>query len=434
MMRASPNGPITSNESGVKLTESASLAQRLGVPDWQAEEARASVRFVRLCGQAAIYPRAASAVKAAGAALDPNEWRQVVHIAANEGMAPLVYLQAASAGLLQVAPPEMGAALADSYRQTLVTNRSLMKDLHALLTEFDARGIEVIPLKGLSLAARYYEQLALRPTSDIDLLVRRRDVQRSDQALRELGYHSLNGQANSWNFDAMLHGDLGYANPKGTKIELHWELTHRPTYRAGLAPEPAWSRAQTSAVAGKPMRRLSVSDELRFLCVHCTAGHQVIPATIRLIWLVDIAKIVSTLPTDWDWSAFIKETVALRLATPLLLALSYAASYLNLEVPPDSLALLRDACDTRVEQDAWRFAQGGVFTARGILAHLNAASAITETLAFIRGVMLPSPTWIRQRYNARSDLRHLPLWRSYARYYGRLLSRLPELLLARIRK
>ncbi|MGH2502545.1 MAG: nucleotidyltransferase domain-containing protein, partial [Ktedonobacterales bacterium] len=315
-----------------------------------AEIASASVRYMRLCGQAAIAPEAAfPPLRALGATLSPDDWRQVAHRAANEGMTPLVYQYTVQAGLLQALPPEVAQAIGDGYRQTLVTNLGLLGEMRSLLAALDARGITIIPLKGLSLATRYYQRMELRPTSDIDLLAQRRDVPHSDQALRALGYAASHTRAvhgdRDMDYDTLLHGDLGYLSPKGTRIELHWELTHRPTYRFGLDVDQVWSRARMVEVAGKPVMGLSPSDELRFLCVHCTAGHQVTPASPRLIWLVDIALLARALPANWDWPAFMRETIALRLATPVYLALSLAHSCLNLE-PPADLSALWDACLT----------------------------------------------------------------------------------------
>jgi hypothetical protein len=423
------------NESRPDITRSAISARRFEAPAVQGEDAgaSASVRFVRLCGRTTLFPGESRVLSELGAALSANEWLHVIHVAANEGMLPLVFLQVARTGLLQTMPPEAATALSDGYRQTLLTNRSLLREQQDLLSAFGARGIEAIPLKGLSLAARYYQEVGLRPTSDLDLLVRRKDLQRVDQALRDLGYLSLGGRPSLWNFTALLHGDLSYTSPKGTRLELHWELTHRPTYRMGLSPDRAWARARTVDVAGKPILCLSTSDELRFLCVHCTAGHQIVPAGMRLIWLLDIAKLVCALPPEWDWQAFIDETIAQRLATPVYLALSHAQSYLNLDLPAGTLDALRDAANTQPERDAWRFAQGDIYTAEGIRSHLGAAHTAAQTLAFLRGVILPSPAWIRAHY-ARRNEHDLPLWRVYATYYGRLLKRLPELVPLRAKK
>jgi hypothetical protein len=159
-----------------------------------------------------------------------------------------------------------------------------------------------------------------------------------------------------------------------------------------------------------------------------TAGHQVVPASMRLIWLVDIAKLLSRLPPGWSWQDFLEETIALRLAMPVFLALGHCEAYLGVELPSGVLEALRDASSAQQERDAWRFAAGSIFTAQGIRAHLSAARSIAQVIAFLRGVVLPSPAWIRTNYAARRNERDLPLWRAYALFFTRLLKRLPELI------
>jgi Uncharacterised nucleotidyltransferase len=417
-----------SRKSRPDSLEAAPPARRIEAPDVQTEDATAAMRFVRLCGRATLNPREALAVHEAGAALLAEEWQRVVHIAAAGGMVPLVFLQATRAGLLQTMPTDVAAALADGYRQTLVTNHSLLRQQQELLSALEARGIQAIVLKGLSLAVRYYRQLGLRPTSDVDLLVRRSDLQRADQVLRELGYQTQGGRPTIWN-----DGDLSYTSPKGNKLELHWELTHRPSYRIGLSAERAWARTQTLDVANKPMRVLSTSDELRFLCVHCTAGHHLRPGGPRLIWLMDIAQVVRTLPASWDWPAFVDEMIALRLAAPVYQALSRCQVYLDVELPPNALDRLRDVSTTQAERDAWHASQRDAFSTATLRALLSAASNVTQLIAFLKGVVLPGSVWLREQYG-REKGHQLPLWRAYVLYLSRVLKRLPELVGTRKRR
>ena len=416
------DGAMGSRESRPDSPEVAPPARHIEAPDVQSEDVSAAVQFVRLCGRATLNPREALAVHESGVALLPDEWLHVVHIAAASGMVPLVFLQAARAGLLQTMPTDVATALADGCRQTLVTNRSLLRQQQELLSALEARGIQAIVLKGLSLAVRYYQEIGLRPTSDVDLLVRRSDLQRADQVLRELGYQTQGGRPTIWN-----DGDLSYTSPKGHKLELHWELTHRPSYRIGLSAKRAWARAQTVDVANQPMRVLSASDELRFLCVHCTAGHRLRPEGPRLIWHMDIAQVVRTLPSSWDWPAFVEDTIALRLAAPVYQALNGCQASLGLRLPPDALDRLRDASTTQAERDAWHASQRDSFSAETLQSLLSAASNVTQVIAFLKGVVLPGSVWLRERYG-RQNGRQLPLWHAYVLYLRRVLKRLPELV------
>jgi hypothetical protein len=227
-----------------------------------------------------------------------------------------------------------------------------------------------------------------------------------------------------WNFDALLHGDLTYVAPMGTKIELHWELTHPPLYRKGLSARAAWKRAQTVELDGRSVWSLSPGDELRFLSVHCTIGHySVEPLYVRPIWLVDIAQLVRALPPDWDWAGFVRETVALHLATPVLIVLRRCHDYLDLELPDGTMESLEGAAKSPRERQAWKSRRSTLFVVEGFQMHLASMNTLAQRGAFVRGIALPSPAWIRRHYAHTTGMRKL--LEAYARYYLHLLRRIP---------
>jgi hypothetical protein len=393
------------------------------------DDASRAMRFVRLCGRVTLTSAVAAQLREISATLSETDWNQVLFAASAGGLAPLVFRHAAQVGLLAAMPASVASGLGDAYRQTLVTNRGLRREQDALLAACAARGVTVVALKGIALAERYYHEVALRPIHDIDLLVRPQDVRRVGRILKALGYEPLRGHTRLGNFVALLGADLSYARAGGAMVEIHWELTHRPAYRRSLAARGALRRSEAGEPRGHVVRRLSVADELRFLCVHCTVDHPVTSVGIRLIWLVDIAELVRALPSDWDWPAFVQETIALRLAAPLAVALTHCQTLLDLELPPEALETLRAAAAAPHERSAWRLAQTDFFSADGLSAHLGAMHGVVDFVTFARGILLPYPAWIRKHYCHRGGLA-LPLWRGYASYYSRLVVRFPELLAA----
>ena len=395
---------------------------------WQPQDRDVSpgVRFVELCGRRSLPPALADQLRELGAGLSATEWQQVLFAATAHGMAPLVFLHAAQVGLLASLPPAVAGGLGDSYRQTLVTNRGLQREQETILSALAARGVAAIPVKGITLAARYYGDLAVRPIHDIDLLVRRGQVRQAGQILKGLGYAPLYGHTRPGNFAALLEAELSYARDEGAKVELHWELTQRPAYRGGLPASAAWRRTQMTELHGRMFRQLSASDELRFLCAHCTVDHPVTRSGIRMIWLVDIVELVQALPGDWDWPGFIQETIALGLAAPVAVALAHCQALLDLDLPPEALEALRAAAATPEERTRWRTAQTNIFSADGLRVRLGALRDAGELATFLRGVLLPSSAWIRKHYGRR-DGKVVSLLGGYLHYFSRLLVRFPEL-------
>jgi hypothetical protein len=342
-------------------------------------------------------------------------------------MSPLLFFHLAQAGLLGAVPASTLDMLRNTCQAILVANLRLRKTQEQVLRELAARDISAMALKGVCLADRLYGQISLRPVGDIDLCAERHSVAATDGALVQLGFRRLRGKSRLWNVNALLNADLSYLAPSGVKLELHWELTHQPSYRFGLAPRAMFQNASAEWVNGKRLLVLSPADELRFLCVHCAADHRAARFGIRMIWLVDIATFVSALPVDWDWTAFAHETARLRLATPVLVALEACQEYLEMGAPGEALDLLCEAAAMPHERQAWQTAHATATSdTDSMLAHFSALPGPIERLALARGILLPSPRWIRSHY-AQDDghgVRSLRLLAGYASHYHRLALRL----------
>jgi hypothetical protein len=343
------------------------------------------VRLVRLCGGSVLPPDQLGQLAELGASLGPADWQETERFALAQGVAPLVFQHTAQAGLLPAMPAQVAAQLADHYRETLVGNRRIQQAQETLLAGLAAKGIEAMPVKGITLALRYYGGIGLRPAADLDLLVRRRDRHAADQTLRRLGYCPMPRYGRVFEFKSLTLANLVYERDRGPVVELHWELVHNPVYRAGLSVAEVWKRSQVVDLGGRSTRCLSVDDELRFLSVHCMVDHF---PTIRLIWLVDIAELVRGLPATWDWSHFVEETAAARLATPVVLALTRCQAFLGLELPPGAVEGLIEAARRPEDQAVWTEAQTEHYSIGITRAHLAALGSTAEKVVFLGNILL----------------------------------------------
>lgn len=403
----------------------ASSASQAPHDPWTIAESMASppVAYARLCATTSLAEQGFESLRALGAGLDALAWREVANAALGEGLCPLVYWYTAKSGLLPKLPADVASTLSAGYSRALIINRELSAALRAMVAALAAERIDVIALKGVALARRFYPQAALRPVTDIDLLVHRHDLRRIAAVLAKLDYRPRRASHVWWNLDAELDGDMSFGRADGLKVEMHWELTHRPAYRVGLAAKAVWRRAGMMDLDGRAVRYLGASDELRFLCVHATADHRVDRAGVRLIWLVDIAALIASLPREWNWEAFTGETCALGLATPVAVALAACQAYLGLELPEAVLDALIAAAREPRERQTWHSAQLDLFGPGGLRTRVEAARGIGAKAALLGGFAVPDPLWMRKYYgsNARGAV---PLWRAYLRYYGRVARRI----------
>ncbi|HEY7835750.1 MAG TPA: sugar transferase [Ktedonobacterales bacterium] len=358
------------------------LALQLREPTpWQIDLAKvtAAEAFVWRCGRRQLDASARAALAEAGAQLNIAGWEQVAEVALVHGLAPLVYTHCADAGLLPAVPEAVREALVGAYRETWIHSRQMRGEQEAIVAALAARQIEVMVIKGVALAARYYGELALRPVQDIDLLVRREEAEACGAALEALGYRPVLGMGDPLSFNALMFRALVYRKAPGLIVEVHWELSSLPVYLPRFSVEEVWRRAERISCGACMVRYLAPGDELRYLSFHYAAQHE----GTRLIWLVDIAELVRALPAEWPWPGFVRETIALGLATPVVAALGRAQRMLGLALPPGVLAELQRAAAGPHERAAWNSARASFHRLDTVTRYFMAQRRPRERMAFL---------------------------------------------------
>lgn len=313
-----------------------------------------------------------------GQQFSESEWNQLLTLAHREKLAALVYARSVAVGLLPLLPSTVHAMFAEYYRETLLANVRIRNKLQWVLDQLATAGIPVVPLKGVVLTERLYGNLGWRQSRDIDLLVQRADVGRIGPLLRTGGYRPEYNEGRADAFWPTTSNEVVYLREQSPPIELHWGLSKCPDYRRALATEKLWARTIDGTWHGRAIRMLAPGDELRFLAVHCTADHPASP----LQWLVDIAELVRGLPPDWSWNAFVAETTATRLATPVGLALAQCHAVLHLGVPEDALTALLRAALSPAERASWQTAWAAHLSPRWIAAQMRAIPSRRERTIF----------------------------------------------------
>jgi hypothetical protein len=187
--------------------------------------------------------------------------------------------------------------IAQSHVANLHKALLLSTELIRIVEHLDGLGLDVMPYKGLGLAEAAYGDIALRPSGDIDLLVRAQDLRRVRDALVMLNY-SPHASFPAEQEEVYLKSgyELAFDGAAGPNlVELQWALLPR-FYAVNFDMDGLFSRAVPLMVAGKTMKTLSPSDSILALSVHA-AKH----LWNRLIWICDIARLMTSPELDWQW-------------------------------------------------------------------------------------------------------------------------------------
>ncbi len=146
-------------------------------------------------------------------ALSPEEERALYALAQRQDMAHLVSEAAHRLGVVWK-EPSVGGAYQKQQMTAVFRTQNLLHELEALSHVLEEERIEFVPLKG-SVLRDYYPEAWMRTSCDIDVLVRKSDLDRAVKVLSE----RLSYQA------GMLHShDIPLETPSGMHVELHYSL------------------------------------------------------------------------------------------------------------------------------------------------------------------------------------------------------------------
>ena len=324
----------------------------------------------------------------------PLDWDLLLASAEAEGLAP-----ALSFAIKAKAPETMPAAvrerlgrhLADSVASHLMLSR----ELASLLRHFGAARVPVIPLKGPVLGEILYPDPALRPSSDLDLLIRPETLLPVDGLLQSLGYCRL-ADAHSWDFDVAYDRATLYEGPSGIRVDLHWGLLSDPRYswneREGLT---VWDRTVRIRVAGEEALGLCPEDLLLYLALHLAVHH----GLAGLLWYWDLFLLLDRWGGTLDWEAVIRQASLWRVRAALYFAFLGLELFFGSSAPASVMKRVRPG-GPRAAAVGWLLRHRAAQRRRQP-EHLIALLLVDrgrDLLAPLRQVLCPGPAWVQARY------------------------------------
>ena len=214
--------------------------------------------------------------------------------------------------------------LRDAHAVATLSTALAARELSAVAAAVgSATSASAIVLKGPAISDRLYLDPALRPYSDLDLLVARESLERAKTALSAIGYEERIQVRPGFE---VVHGHtLDLVRPVGRKfvhVEVHWRLSDD---RVGEAISHSALSVGAEPVPGVPGAAYpSLPDQLLVCALHLMSHREK-----RLAWLEDIRRL-NLLATEEAWNAGFGRAQELGLLWVLNRALDYVERYLGL--------------------------------------------------------------------------------------------------------
>lgn len=240
----------------------------------------------------------------------------------------------AAAAILQHPEADWPAALWKDAQQVrnfaLVRNLQLLTLLGEIQMALETAGIPWIALKGPVFTQEYAGDLALRTSSDLDVLVRPADVPRADRALRELNLSAPTPVRPDTRWLGVWPHEHGYESKSPRYlIELHWRVASGCYEILDIAT--AFRRARIARLETGSFPVLSWGDTLLFAAVHAFGDYWRWFSHVKnLDWILR-ARGAGAAGIAWDdlWGA----AAQFRKTRILLLALALTRDLLHTDLP-----------------------------------------------------------------------------------------------------
>ena len=302
--------------------------------------------------------------------LSRQQWDDVAALSRRHGLAPILYQRLKMLSAAVRIPAETMESLRLAYVYSSARNIRLYRDLGLVLSALRGADVPAIALKGAYLADAVYRDAALRPMSDIDLLVRVQDIAKASEALVSLGYRAAGKPS-----PHAIHLDP-FTRPGHVDIEIHYHIVD-PAQMKEVDVDGLWRRAQDVRVGDCNMRTLSREDLFLQLCLHMAVYHGF---NATLCQLYDIRQSAEFFAESLDWRALSGRARAWGAGRAVQLVFLLTEKLFGLNAPKD---FMQGLSTERPDLETVALAQELLFSPR---------APIPESLARILG----GRTW-RQR-------------------------------------
>ena len=321
--------------------------------------------------------------------LSHADWSELLGHAGREGMDGLLHDWLSHEGLMPTVPPDIRQRLQRNRAHRLLDYQIKRGALEELLLRADGAGFRLLILQGMALAEELYPP-GTRPLSDIDLLVRPDEFDRVVRLLVGLGY------------TAVSRYPPVYAR-NGVSIDLHQQLAYLSRVEPAVNPlrideAMLWADAVRRPFGSAMAWVLSPVDQVVILSAHLQKH-----SFSRLIWFVDIGRLLNRLLKEQPLDAIRERAAQLKLDQPLYFVCAYLREVLNL--PSLQSVLLRPPPLNWAERRlaAWLTGNHRI-DGMGDLLYLLSIRSPSARRQFLRQTILPNTGMMREQVRSSSAM------------------------------
>lgn len=256
---------------------------------------------------------------------------------------PLLYKQMSS---LQDSFPNKNR-MQGIYRYFLYKNSILMHKSLIALETLEQERIEYILLKGAALVAAYYQEPALRPMNDIDILVKREDAEKAFQVLSNLGWQPYPGRT----FQQAFHStySISLNRDDNVDLDLHWNVIHQAAWEG--TEKSYWENTEDVPYMKRTVKILSPELQILHNLSHGIRWNAL--SSIR--WIPDVCQVIEKRNGDIDWNLLLQEAKDKKLVFTLKHGLNLLSNEFGVAIPSSFMDDLRAIPERKAEKKLYQY-------------------------------------------------------------------------------
>jgi len=268
------------------------------------------------------------------------DWDLLLERAAWHRLSPLVSHHLRTPDLSVLVPRPVLERLQRLNYQSLARNMLLQNELSQLLSAFNEEGIPVVVLKGAALLGSIYDDIGLRPMSDLDILVQPEHLDRAEAIALCQGYAPIaDRNAQGHTTANRRHGPNLIHFEKGIVLEVHQHIVDSDSaYHFDL--NGFWAKARPVSISGVPALVLSTEDQLLHLSIKFLLDRNY-SSHFALGQLCDISELISGEGDSLNWDLLVRAADDHHIGPGIHYVLYTCEQLLGTQVPASMLARLQ---------------------------------------------------------------------------------------------
>lgn len=270
-----------------------------------------------------------------------------------------------------------------------ILNTFIDAEAITVLKKLKKEQIDVVVLKGFSLAQQVYSVPNLRPKTDIDILIRSEDKEAIKNIFKSLGYNNPRG----WEPQAIIN-QFSYKKTLGKGVnvyfDVHLKISNSKKIENILNYNDLLKSAYTTTIDG--INLINKPHALTHAVFHLL-GHKASGDMVKLIWYYDIYLLIKAASDNEK-----QELITLISKTGLANLMTYTLKLTAQYFPSKELTVLFKELEYMPFNNDYDYLLSNTSGVKGLWLTLQGTNSLKEKINVIKETVLPPPAEIYIKY------------------------------------